>query len=53
MALKGFEQPIILLAGGLDRGAKFSPLKPHLKNVRAIVLFREIKYKIKQVAKKG
>jgi UDP-N-acetylmuramoylalanine--D-glutamate ligase len=34
MALKGFEQPIILLAGGLDRGSEFSPLKPHLKNVK-------------------
>jgi len=51
MALKGFEQPIILLAGGLDRGSEFSPLKPYLKNVRVIILFGETKYKIEQIAK--
>lgn len=41
-ALKGFEQPIILLAGGLDRGNTFDELVPALeKNVKALITFGE------------
>lgn len=41
-ALKGFNQPIILLAGGLDRGNTFDELVPALKkNVKALITFGE------------
>lgn len=41
-ALKGFNQPIVLLAGGLDRGNTFTDLVPALKqNVKALVTFGE------------
>lgn len=41
-ALEGFSQPIILLAGGLNRGNGFEALVPSLqKNVKALVVFGE------------
>ena len=41
-ALDGFNQPVVLLAGGLDRGFKFDRLVPYFKkNVRALVVFGE------------
>lgn len=49
-ALKGFNEPVVLLAGGLDRGTEFDELKPFFKNVRAVVLFGETKHKIARVA---
>lgn len=49
-ALKGFKEPVVLLAGGLDRGTEFDELKPFFKNVRAVVLFGETKHKIARVA---
>jgi len=33
-ALASFTQPVILLAGGLDRGNEFTDLIPYLKNVK-------------------
>ncbi|MGE6631293.1 UDP-N-acetylmuramoyl-L-alanine--D-glutamate ligase [Bacillus sp. NPDC077027] len=38
-ALSAFDQPIILLAGGLDRGNEFDELKPYMKNVKGIITF--------------
>ncbi|SFJ93296.1 UDP-N-acetylmuramoylalanine--D-glutamate ligase [Halobacillus dabanensis] len=40
-ALKSFENPVILLAGGLDRGTTFESLIPHLDSVKAMVVFGE------------
>lgn len=48
-ALKAFDTPTILLAGGLDRGDDFSQLIPYLKNVKTLVLFGETKEKLKTV----
>lgn len=45
-ALESFNQPIILLAGGLDRGVEFTELIPSLKNVKALVVFGETKDKL-------
>ncbi|GGH74510.1 UDP-N-acetylmuramoylalanine--D-glutamate ligase [Pullulanibacillus pueri] len=50
-ALSAFQQPTILLAGGLDRGNGFEDLVPFLKNVKAIVTFGETKEKIHHTAK--
>ena len=40
MALRGFDKPVILLAGGLDRGYTFERLVPDFKeHVKAIIVF--------------
>ncbi|MFF2445941.1 UDP-N-acetylmuramoyl-L-alanine--D-glutamate ligase [Neobacillus sp. NPDC058068] len=48
-ALAAFEAPIILLAGGLDRGNEFDELLPYLKNVKALVTFGQTAPKIERV----
>lgn len=50
-ALSAFRNPVILLAGGLDRGNSFEDLIPSLKNVKAIVTFGETAPKIIDAAK--
>ena len=53
-ALKGFNQPIILLAGGLDRGNAFDELVPALKeNVKALITFGETTEKMMDAANKA
>lgn len=42
IALEGFDKPVVLLAGGLDRGYTFDKLIPQFKDhVKAAVLFGE------------
>ncbi|WP_066066523.1 UDP-N-acetylmuramoyl-L-alanine--D-glutamate ligase [Neobacillus soli] len=48
-ALAAFEAPIILLAGGLDRGNEFDELIPYLKNVKAMITFGQTAPKIERV----
>ncbi|MCY9003493.1 UDP-N-acetylmuramoyl-L-alanine--D-glutamate ligase [Peribacillus frigoritolerans] len=50
-ALTSFTEPVILLAGGLDRGNEFDELKPAMKNVKAVITFGETAEKIERVAK--
>lgn len=38
-ALKAFSSPVILLAGGYEKGLSFAPLKPYLKDVKKVVGF--------------
>ena len=40
-ALNSFDQPIIWLCGGLDRGNEFDELIPYMENVRVMVVFGE------------
>ncbi|UII57317.1 UDP-N-acetylmuramoyl-L-alanine--D-glutamate ligase [Cytobacillus spongiae] len=49
-ALAAFNQPTILLAGGLDRGNDFDSLIPALKNVKAIITFGQTAPKIEAAA---
>lgn len=42
-ALEGFNQPVILLAGGLDRQESFDQLRPHLNQVKAVISYGETK----------
>ncbi|GAB3067941.1 UDP-N-acetylmuramoyl-L-alanine--D-glutamate ligase [Virgibacillus ainsalahensis] len=49
-ALSAFQQPIILLAGGLDRGNEFTNLRPYLKNVKAMIVFGETADKLSSFA---
>jgi UDP-N-acetylmuramoylalanine--D-glutamate ligase len=49
-SLKSFDQPIILIAGGQDKGSDFSPLKDLLKaKVKHLVLIGEAKTKIRKL----
>ncbi|MFK9092331.1 UDP-N-acetylmuramoyl-L-alanine--D-glutamate ligase [Bacillus salipaludis] len=48
-ALTAFEAPIILLAGGLDRGNEFDELLPYLRNVKALIVFGQTAQKIELV----
>jgi UDP-N-acetylmuramoylalanine--D-glutamate ligase len=50
-ALAAFKQPVILLAGGLDRGNEFDELIPYLKNVKALITFGQTAPKIERVGK--
>lgn len=52
-ALSAFTQPIILLAGGLDRGNEFDELLPYLKNVKALVTFGQTAEKLINIAQKA
>ncbi|MGV3487755.1 MAG: UDP-N-acetylmuramoyl-L-alanine--D-glutamate ligase [Tuberibacillus sp.] len=50
-ALQAFDQPVILLAGGLDRGNSFAALEPYLKGVKAVIVFGQTKEKLMEAAK--
>lgn len=52
-ALSSFKQPIILIAGGLDRGAEFDELLPYLTHVKAMVVYGETKEKLRALADKA
>lgn len=47
-ALDAFDAPVILLAGGLDRGNDFDELIPALKKVKALVTFGQTAAKIEE-----
>ncbi len=47
-ALASFTKPTILLAGGLDRGNEFTDLMPHLKQVKAMIVFGETANKLQK-----
>ncbi|MCI2253198.1 UDP-N-acetylmuramoyl-L-alanine--D-glutamate ligase [Domibacillus sp. PGB-M46] len=52
-ALTAFQAPIILLAGGLDRGNGFDDLLPYLHDVKAVVTFGETAEKWRETAEKA
>ena len=47
-ALKNIKAPIILLAGGRDKGLDYSPILHHLKKVKRVNLFGEAAVKIRE-----
>jgi UDP-N-acetylmuramoylalanine--D-glutamate ligase len=49
-ALSAFQQPIVLLAGGLDRGNQFDELIPYLSNVKALITFGQTAKKLEEAA---
>lgn len=52
MALSSFSKPVVLIAGGLDRGADYSELVPSLQEgVKAVVLLGETKQKLAEAAR--
>lgn len=50
-ALSAFNTPIVLIAGGLDRGHSFEELRPYMSNVRAVVVSGETKVRFAEFAK--
>ena len=50
IALSSFDEPTILLLGGLDRGHSFDDLTQYMKNVKLIVSYGETKNRIKAYA---
>lgn len=54
VALQGFTRPVILMAGGLDRGYTFERLVPYFKkHVKAIIVFGQCKDKMKDAAEQA
>ncbi|HEX6922617.1 MAG TPA: UDP-N-acetylmuramoyl-L-alanine--D-glutamate ligase [Bacillales bacterium] len=49
-AVSAFQEPVILLAGGLDRGNSFEGLIPALKRAKAVITFGETASKITDAA---
>ena len=49
-ALTAFRQPIVLLAGGLDRGNSFDELIPFLSNVKVLITFGQTAQKLEEAA---
>ncbi|MCM3736925.1 UDP-N-acetylmuramoyl-L-alanine--D-glutamate ligase [Bacillus cytotoxicus] len=52
-ALSAFAKPVILLAGGLDRGNEFDELIPYFENVKALFTFGQTAPKLVKVAEKA
>lgn len=50
-AITAFKTPVVLLAGGLDRGNEFDELIPYLNNVKALITFGQTASKIERVGK--
>ena len=46
IALSSFQQPIILILGGLDRGQNFDELTPFMKNVKSIIAIGQCRDRI-------
>lgn len=53
VALQAFQQPVVLIAGGLDRGFEFDDLVEQLRHVKAIVLYGQTKYLMQKAAQKA
>ncbi|WP_067728309.1 UDP-N-acetylmuramoyl-L-alanine--D-glutamate ligase [Oceanobacillus damuensis] len=52
-ALSAFMQPVILLAGGLDRGNEFADLLPYLKDVKTMIVFGQTAEKLRRLAEEA
>lgn len=52
-ALKSFDNDVVLILGGLDRGHSFDDLVPYLKHTKHIVCYGETKERIKEFADKN
>ncbi len=53
VAVSAFNQPVILLAGGLDRGNEFDELIPTFEKLKGIVLYGATAQKLAVAAKKA
>lgn len=49
IALKSFEQPVTLLAGGYDKHTGFEDLRPYLSKVSKMIVFGATKFQLQQL----
>lgn len=49
VALKAFEKPVILLAGGYDKKTGFEGLRPYLNRIKTMIVYGETKYQLKEL----
>jgi UDP-N-acetylmuramoylalanine--D-glutamate ligase len=49
VALKAFDHPVILLAGGYDKKTGFAAMVPYLNKVKSMLVFGETKYQLKSL----
>lgn len=52
-ALAAFQEPVILLAGGLDRGNEFDELLPSLRKIKALITFGQTAEKLERVGEEA
>lgn len=52
IAIQSFEQPIILILGGLDRGQDFDELTPNMDGVKQVIALGETRDRIQQYCDK-
>ncbi len=52
-ALKAFDAPVILLAGGLDRGNEFDELLPYLEHVKVLITFGQTAEKLERIGEEA
>ena len=51
VALKSFDKPVVLLAGGHDKHTGFNEIVPYLNKVKKMYVFGETKYQLKDLYK--
>ena len=51
IALASFNEPTIILLGGLERGQKFEDLKPYSKNIKAVIGMGECRERVRDFGK--
>lgn len=49
VALKAFDRPVILLAGGYDKKTGFEIIKPYLPLLKKLIVYGETKYQLKEL----
>ena len=49
VALKAFDQPVILLAGGYDKKTGFDQIKPYLNRIQNMIVYGETKDQLKKL----
>lgn len=52
IALNSFNEPTILILGGLERGQDFNELTPFMKNVKSVIAIGECRNRVKEYADK-
>ena len=53
IALSSFEEPTIIILGGLERGQNFNDLLPYMKNVKAILAIGQCRKRVVDFAKEN
>ncbi len=48
-ALKAFEKPVILIAGGYDKKTGFEELRPYLNRIKLMIVYGETKLQLKKL----